>query len=83
MSDDETVVLGRRIDMLTAEVRDLVRWLKDDQSQRLKAIEEVLLFDRRTLADHDKRISQHSIDIHNHGQRLSALETRSKRKARK
>ena len=75
--------LERSIELLTAEVRDLRRWLKEEQARRLTAIEEALMHGRRTDADHAKQLADMKIDVHDHGKRIRALEAGSKRKARR
>lgn len=70
MSED----LGRRIDLLAGELRDLVRWLKEDQARRLKVIEDAITVTRKELAGHAGEIADLRIASHDHGQRIAALE---------
>ena len=77
--------LERRLDLLTGELRDLVRWLKEDQSQRLTTIEQGLAAHHREIAGTTADIATLRIDVHDHGNRITALEAakRPRRKARK
>lgn len=77
MSDDVSA-LDRRLDLLTGELRDLVRWLKSEQTERLKRIEDRLDLFRMQFVDHDRRIGDLREDLTKHDQRLAALEAARK-----
>lgn len=74
--------LGRRVDLLAGELRELVSWLKTEHKAQLHRIDDTLLLIKHDLHDHEKRITDLRIAVHEHGKRISALEQEVVKKKR-